>query len=575
MAKLKFKDEDGEFIPVVQDVLVNNNSVFDGKDANIELKTINSQSITGSGNIEISPSSKVDILLSPTPDQEGFLHSKYSPDELWDMYNDEETFLTIDGQLIANATYEGGEFSCALLFAKEVWTPIYVTMYVVRPNDDNKLRKTANMPAASADFTINGHKLSDNMGVMTLTPEDLAYVNTIKGTAVTTAKGALDALTTNVNDLSTVEANPTLAGTESDLTAIEVAGTKYKIPSGGSGGGNTTTIQSSWETMPQNPSVGDRVTNVNDNSGTPGGGGGGNTTVVQTSWDNMPSNPSVGDRVTNLNDTSGFKFLQPEIDVSAPIGTEITVTDGTTTYTKTSTEEVTKFNVNDYGTWTVSGTFGSTEKSKTVYIDAVKIYGVGFGFVPIEYREVEYLEATGTQYIQESFAINSNLRIVTKMQFYDLSSANQLSGTKAYLSGGQEANFWWGISTGYFGAQVGGTKKLLSTVDTLAHTWDLQSGSQKLDGVEFGESTISSAGTWKFGIGCRFEISAQQSVNVQYQSKVKIYYFDVYDNSTGEKSKQLVPCYRISDNEPGLYDLVNDTFYTNDGTGTFNVGDDV
>ena len=53
MAKLKFKDENDEFIPVVQDVKVNNNSVFDGKDANINLKTINNQSIVGTGNVSI------------------------------------------------------------------------------------------------------------------------------------------------------------------------------------------------------------------------------------------------------------------------------------------------------------------------------------------------------------------------------------------------------------------------------------------------------------------------------------------------------------------------------------------
>lgn len=29
------------------------------------------------------------------------------------------------------------------------------------------------------------------------------------------------------------------------------------------------------------------------------------------------------------------------------------------------------------------------------------------------------------------------------------------------------------------------------------------------------------------------------------------------------------------DNEPGMYDLINNTFYTNTGTGTFIVGNDV
>ena len=52
MAKLKFKDENNEFIPVVQDVTVNGSSVFNGKNADVFLKTINNQSIVGSGNID-------------------------------------------------------------------------------------------------------------------------------------------------------------------------------------------------------------------------------------------------------------------------------------------------------------------------------------------------------------------------------------------------------------------------------------------------------------------------------------------------------------------------------------------
>ena len=37
----------------------------------------------------------------------------------------------------------------------------------------------------------------------------------------------------------------------------------------------------------------------------------------------------------------------------------------------------------------------------------------------------------------------------------------------------------------------------------------------------------------------------------------------------------LVPCYRKADNVPGFYDVINSTFYTNQGTGTFGIGPDV
>ena len=36
--------------------------------------------------------------------------------------------------------------------------------------------------------------------------------------------------------------------------------------------------------------------------------------------------------------------------------------------------------------------------------------------------------------------------------------------------------------------------------------------------------------------------------------------------------RNFIPCYRKSDDEAGMYDLVSGKFYTNAGTGTFEVG---
>ena len=53
----------------------------------------------------------------------------------------------------------------------------------------------------------------------------------------------------------------------------------------------------------------------------------------------------------------------------------------------------------------------------------------------------------------------------------------------------------------------------------------------------------------------------------------KIYACKIWDNEV--LIRDLIPCYRISDNVIGLYDIVNDVFYTNSGTGTFSKGADV
>mgnify|MGYP002519323210 CR=1 FL=1 len=52
----------------------------------------------------------------------------------------------------------------------------------------------------------------------------------------------------------------------------------------------------------------------------------------------------------------------------------------------------------------------------------------------------------------------------------------------------------------------------------------------------------------------------------------KIYYFKIYND--GVLTRDFVPC-RNTNNEIGFYDLVNNQFYPNQGTGTFSAGADI
>ena len=51
--------------------------------------------------------------------------------------------------------------------------------------------------------------------------------------------------------------------------------------------------------------------------------------------------------------------------------------------------------------------------------------------------------------------------------------------------------------------------------------------------------------------------------------------FDFHISENGTKKLHLIPCYRKSDGEIGLYDIVNNIFYTNMGSGEFLKGADV
>ena len=54
---------------------------------------------------------------------------------------------------------------------------------------------------------------------------------------------------------------------------------------------------------------------------------------------------------------------------------------------------------------------------------------------------------------------------------------------------------------------------------------------------------------------------------------IKLYELQIYSYSN-TLVRNFIPCYRILDNEIGMYDTVNDVFYTNQGTGTFIKGPD-
>lgn len=61
--------------------------------------------------------------------------------------------------------------------------------------------------------------------------------------------------------------------------------------------------------------------------------------------------------------------------------------------------------------------------------------------------------------------------------------------------------------------------------------------------------------------------------NATLKPKLIIYSWKFYQDNV--LIRDFIPCYRKSDNEIGLYDLVTETFYTNKGTGTFLKGNNI
>lgn len=177
--------------------------------------------------------------------------------------------------------------------------------------------------------------------------------------------------------------------------------------------------------------------------------------------------------------------------------------------------------------------------------------------LPSEYQEVEYIESTGTQYINTGVVgATTNMAYEIKFQKtgYWLIGAVSIAG-----SSGDSA-----ISANQirFGTQY--VTNLNLNED--AHTIYVDKEKYTIDGTTTNwDSTSTLTGNKNIYLFWANGSSIDKNG--------KIYYCNIYDNNTLVRC--FVPCYRKSDNEIGMYDLVNNKFYTNAGTGNFVKGNNV
>lgn len=225
--------------------------------------------------------------------------------------------------------------------------------------------------------------------------------------------------------------------------------------------------------------------------------------------------------------------------------------------------------------YTNQGT-GSFIKGKDVYT------------LPNEYQEVEYIESTGTQYIRTNIVPTDFF----KMEFLFYTKG----ATSFYCAGARNTNpsslviyfAQSGATTGRkLSASVNGTSVVASTNGT---EW-----TRPTTGVTYKiRLSTNNDGTFSYNIKDLTENKEFISENNQYSLMGKVtdriflfalnhnnklsgtnrcYYFKLYKEN--ELIFYGIPCYRKLDSVVGLYDLISNTFLTNQGTGEFNVGEDV
>lgn len=195
--------------------------------------------------------------------------------------------------------------------------------------------------------------------------------------------------------------------------------------------------------------------------------------------------------------------------------------------------------------------------------------------LPAEYQEVEYIETTGTQYIQTSYTPQNADEIVC--DFAVVGSIVGAANAQVLFSAGTGTNqliFLLNNTSGatpvdgayykYFASGDAARLFFYPSYDTKYRLEIGNDGTANCNGYSVQsnyEGTVNTA------------LRLMQRANGRSSFKGKCYQFIL--SNGGEVKLHLIPCYRKTDDKPGMYDLVSGAFFVNAGTGEFTVGHNV
>lgn len=185
--------------------------------------------------------------------------------------------------------------------------------------------------------------------------------------------------------------------------------------------------------------------------------------------------------------------------------------------------------------------------------------------LPSGYRQLEYLESTGTQYINTGVLDGENLDFELTVKQRNTNSNWMFFGAR-YGNKSDEETLLWAISDNPSQPLRLGYKSTwyYTSFSTEAwHTIKMEGNKLYIDGslaITFTKSSFSR----KYPV---YLFAVNLAGASSYSDFICFSSAKLWNN--GNLVRDYVPALRRADNKPGLYDLVNDQFYINSGTGEF------
>ena len=187
--------------------------------------------------------------------------------------------------------------------------------------------------------------------------------------------------------------------------------------------------------------------------------------------------------------------------------------------------------------------------------------------LPSGYTELEYIQSSGTQYIDTGFKPNQDTRVVTKFDMIQTDTAwRKLWGSG---SGSYNLDFaLWNDGTtklqSYYGTKTNSAVPITSmslNVDANKNIWEYSG-----ETITFDKNNFTCAYSMYI-----FNVNKDNS-SAYLPGMMKLYFFKIYNNEV--LVRDFIPCKNPS-GAIGLYDTVNNQFYQNVGSGTFIAGPEI
>lgn len=191
--------------------------------------------------------------------------------------------------------------------------------------------------------------------------------------------------------------------------------------------------------------------------------------------------------------------------------------------------------------------------------------------LPSGYTPVEYIESSGTQYIDTGFKPDQNTRVVIDIEATKMASINFVAFGCRVASTNNDYSLWYEYTdkTKMYSNYGNSTATLIVANSLSRLTIDKNKNATTINGVTAQSTANSFAKTLNLFL---LSLNANGSEDTTRRISAKLYSCKIYDNGT--LVRDFLPCINAS-GTIGLYDLVNSTFYSNADSGTFTAGSEV